>query len=127
MSPTGSARRSQIYRHEKLLLIERGADLSHACLVCGKATAGPPIERHLSAAHCASRKGIMQSSWLMLLWDLLALVLSAVWWLFDWRARRERVILFGLCARHRKKYVLCRWSAWIGGIAGRAASAGRIL
>jgi hypothetical protein len=113
---------AQIYRQDKLLFVPRGADLSHACLVCAQPTVGPPIKRHLPASRWLSRQSsALTASWLMLVWDMVAFLISSIWWLVDARDRRERVVLFGLCAKHRQKYLLCRWSGWIGGILGTAA------
>lgn len=49
----------------------------------------------------------------MLVLDLLEFLVSIVWFVVDFPARRKRIVKIGLCAAHRRNYFLCRRGAWV--------------
>lgn len=108
-----------VYRLDKQLLVPRGADLSRACLVCGKPAVDGAIVRRLPAARWVTRQAVgPAAASAMFWWDAIAFVLSIAMFAFDYPARRKRVVKIGFCEAHRGKYFGYRWGGVLAGIMG---------
>ena len=95
---------SGVHRRDNLLLTPRGSDISNACLVCAKASVGGPIVRRLPAARWMTRRATGGGGTLLLVWDVIAFILSLVGFIVDYPVRRKRIVKIGFCDFHRRRY-----------------------
>jgi hypothetical protein len=120
-SPGSASPTATIFQQDNQLLVHRGDDLSHACLVCAQATVGGPIVRRLSAARWITRKAMGPAVASTMFWyDLIVFIFSTVWFIVDFPARRKRIVKIGFCDSHRAKYFTFRWGGVLAAIVGTA-------
>ena len=118
-SPSLAAPVPGVYRRDRQLLVQRGADLSRACLVCARPASGGPIVRRLSVARWLTRKPVGGGGGsIMFWWDLIAFIFSMVWFVVDYPTRRKRIVKIGFCDSHRGKYVGFRWGGLVAKVLG---------
>jgi hypothetical protein len=91
-------------RDGKELIVQRGADISHACFCCNQPTAAR-ITRNLRC----SKSGIFHrgagssGGSLLFILDVIEFILFIAFVLIDIPASRKRKLTYGLCAKHLKQ------------------------